>query len=156
MKIVGWILTIIGSNGLTGTLVAKNSIRYSVDHLAEHILEIIESLVAEIVGTEQGLIASLVGMLMDAFTDNLAEGLVGILGVDQGFVRMVDTLFYLSIGVLIIGLVVLAIGYIKGAKAQWQSTQQAVYPESGDQTGHTEYETPSSWKFCPHCGQKVE
>ena len=111
MKILGWILFFLGSNGLTGTLVAKNSIRYDMSHLADSIVE----RVTEAIGAE-GFISTLVLHL----TDNLTPILVEMLGVNQGFVQTVNILFYISIIVLILGIALLIIGYIRNAKDKAQ------------------------------------
>jgi len=111
MKILGWILTLIGSNGLTGTLVAKNSLRYSVDSLTEVVSELVGEHLAEFIGPEQGLLGSLIWAMVENLTDNMDE----FFQADQGFVATIDTLFYVSIGVLILGVALLAAGYIKSA-----------------------------------------
>ena len=109
MKILGWLLTFLGSNGLTGTLVARNSIRYDtdifVDSIVEHVTELLEA-------------EAFLGALVIPLVESLSERLVETLGVDQEFVRMIDMLFNISIGALAIGIILLVIGYIRGAKAK--------------------------------------
>lgn len=171
-------MTIIGSNGLTGTLVARNSIRYNVDSLTEYATEritdfigtqeaFLDSLVwmlaenltgsltdyiteriTEFIGTEQGFLGPLLWALVENLTDNLeaytteriaefigaeqdffsslawtlvenlTDNLEELIQADQGFVTTVDTLFYVSIGVLTLGVSLLAVGYIKSAMEQ--------------------------------------
>jgi len=149
VKILGWILTIIGSNGLTGTLVAKNSIWYSVDNLTAYIAE----MVAEFIGTEQGFLNSLVWTLVDNLTDSLGE----FLQADQEFVQTVDMLFYISIGVLALGVVLLAVGYIRGAmkKKQPQPLYQTAAPTASVRGNCANCGTPIHGQFCPNCGQKA-
>ena len=109
MKILGWLLTLLGSNGLTATLVARNSIRYDAGNLAESLME----RAIEFLETEDFL-----GALILPLVESSSENLVEMLGVDHEFVRMIDVLFYISIGVLAIGIVLLVIGYIQGARAK--------------------------------------
>ena len=109
MKILGWLLTLLGSNGLTAALVARNSIRYDAGNLAESLVErATEFLEAE----------DFLGALILPLVESSSENLVEMLGVDQEFVRMIDTLYYISIGVLAIGIVLLVIGYIRVARAK--------------------------------------
>lgn len=112
MKIWGWILILLGSNGLTGTLVARNSIRYDPSNLMDSIVDS----VVEVIGVEQGILNTLVVFAMDVLTDSLAE----ILGPDQEFVQMVDMLFHISIVVLAFGIILLALGCIRGVRAKAQ------------------------------------
>jgi len=149
VKILGWILAIIGSNGITGALVARQSFRYDMGNLADSIVE----RVVEILGAEQGVLNTLVVLL----TDNLADGLVEMLGTDHEFVRMIDMLLYISIGVLALGIVLLVIGHIRGAKVKMQSqlVQQATHQVVSDQAMCLNCSAPVSGKFCPSCGQKV-
>ena len=150
MKILGWILTIIGSNGLTGTLVAKESIRYDTGVLADIIIE----RVMEILGAEQGILSA----LLAAIRDNLRAGLVEILGVDQEYVQMIDLLFYISVGILSLGIIFLAVGYIRGA-IQVMKRRQTHETERQDvdiQTMCINCNNLVPGNFCPACGQKAE
>ena len=148
MKFLGWIFILLGSNGLTGALVARNSIRYDPSSVAYDIV----GHVVEIIGAE-GILNTLMMLAMDRLTDSLAE----ILGPDQEFVQLVDMLFNISVGVLAIGIVLLAIGYIRGAKAkvQPQLIQQAGHQVSSAKPVCISCSTPTSGNFCPICGQKV-
>ena len=112
MKLIGWILILIGSNGITAALVARRSIRYDMDFLSD----VIVARVTEILGAEQGILNTLVLRLVD----NLTDGLVEMLGVDHRYVQLVDRLFYGAVGLLILGLTLLAIGYIRGRRANMQ------------------------------------
>ena len=100
MKILGWILTLLGSNGLTGTLVAMNGSRYSL--LNDH-------------PWLNGLADKLSGVAGFLGINDIAEGIEKIQSDAQKYVQLVDTLFYISIGVLAIGVILLVIAYTKSA-----------------------------------------
>ena len=100
MKIIGWILTLLGSNGLTGTLVAMNGSRYSL--LNDH-------------PWLNGLADRLSGVAGFFGLDDISEGIKKIQNDAQGYIQLVDTLFYISIGVLAVGGFVLAVAYTKSA-----------------------------------------
>ena len=89
MKIIGWILTLLGSNGLTGTLVAMNGSRYSL--LTDH--PWLNDLADKLSG-----VAGFFGL------NDITEGIDKIQNDAQRYVQFVDTLFYISIGVLVVGI----------------------------------------------------
>lgn len=128
MKILGWILTLLGSNGLTAALVARQSIRYDMSNLAESIMDRI----TDFIGTDQGFVGNLLAHLTDNLSDNLADNLEGLLGTDHEYVRMINTLLYISIGVLALGVALLIVGYIRAAIKKRQP-QQVAHTPSGQQ-----------------------
>lgn len=85
------------------------------------------------------------------------DSIAGIVGLDDGYAQTVDTLFYLSIGVLILGVILLVVGCIKGTTTQSlpQAVQHPVHPSTNFQANCLSCSTPVSGQFCPNCGQKV-
>lgn len=98
MKTIGWLLIILGSNGTTAALVARTNLRYSLFTDHPWIMEIADGL---------GGIASLIGLA--GFT----EGLESLQRDIARYILLVDILFYVSVGILAAGLIVLLIGVIK-------------------------------------------
>ena len=172
MKILGWLLIILGSNGLTGALVARRSIRYDVDILMDGISDgIIERVtevlgrerIADLLGGESGLLGALIMPLVDNLVDtlvpNLVESLVEVLGgiivVDETFIQRVDLLFYIAIGVLALGIAVLITGYVRGAKAKTQPQLISAQPMQAQPAGHPVYPTAGEQAICPNCYTRV-
>jgi len=85
------------------------------------------------------------------------DDLARIIGLDSGYAQTVDILFYLSIVALILGAILLVIGYIKSATTQNQPfhSQHPVQSSVNSQAGCQNCNTPVSGQFCPNCGHKV-
>jgi len=102
MKILGWVLIFLGSNILTGTLVARNSIQYNL--LSDY------PWIRELAG-----IAGFVGL------DDIAEGIENLQRDIGSYVQLVDILFNIALGVLVLGVILLVIGRMKSAKVAAES-----------------------------------
>lgn len=134
MKIIGWLLTLLGSNALTATLMAKrmynkldkavndtinNASDWMLENLGEYVGNVIDSALKDIpfVGSIGDSVA---GVVDDKISENISEFIREFHGIseqfDVGGRATVDTLFYVAIAVLIIGVAVLITGYIKGIK----------------------------------------
>ena len=105
MKTIGWIVTLLGSNGLTGALVARNNLRFA---LFEN-YPWLESLAENLTG-----IAGFFGL------NGIAEGIADIQRDVQRYVQLVNAVFYISLVVLVIGLTLLTVGYIMSARKRKQ------------------------------------
>ena len=107
MKILGWILILVGSNGLTGTLVARNSIRYDPGILVDSVVE----RVVEVIGAE-GIFNTLLMLAMEIWKSMSTICTNSRLGPSISTRLSVR----LSIVVLAIGIILLVIGCIKNVK----------------------------------------
>ena len=97
MRIWGWILTVFGSSGLIGTLIARDSSSYRKDRLAKDLEDLSNKLVSKIISISK------------------------IIDVDRGFHTTVNILFYISIVVLILGIVFLIVGYNRNVKKEMKN-----------------------------------
>ena len=123
MKVLGWMLTLLGGGGLIGTLIARDSNDYKID------------------------------------------GWAGIIGMDEGYKTTVDMLFYIAIGVLILGVILLVIGYFSNeAKGNnQQPVHYSGYPQANNIPANAQAAVCPSCnlpvsgqnQFCANCGQRI-
>ncbi|MDR2571670.1 MAG: hypothetical protein LBD23_15445 [Oscillospiraceae bacterium] len=136
MKIIGWLLTLLGSNVLTATVVAKRFYNrldetvnetitaasdWTLENLGEFIGDTIDGVIGDIpfIGSIGDSVA---GLIDDNLSENISDFIKGFQGVseqvDVSGRATADTLFYVALAVSIIGVAVLIISYIKGKKGK--------------------------------------
>ena len=136
MKIIGWLITLLGSNFLTATVVAKyfyikidETVNETIIAAGDWTLENLGDFVGGIIDNGIGKIPffssvgdSVAGIINENISEGLSEFIKGFHGIteqiDISGRSAADMLFYVALAVLISGLIVLITAYIKKPKGR--------------------------------------
>ena len=118
MKILGFILTLLGTNGITAALVARQSLLYDT----AGITDLIHARIDEVLDSLSGPMAAMARPMVEGLVDGMMDNFVDFISPDGAFAQMIDRILIASIVILICGIIAFIVGFALAGKRKHSIT----------------------------------